>query len=60
MRDPERIDEILELLEMYWKKNPDLRLGQIVVNISQSEGYGSEPYYLEDKTISKGLSERLK
>lgn len=32
MRDPARIDPILERLRAYWTANPDLRLGQIVLN----------------------------
>lgn len=32
MRDPARIDRILKLLEFYWRKHPDLRLAQIVLN----------------------------
>ena len=30
MRNPQRIDIILEILRRFWKKNPDLRLGQLV------------------------------
>lgn len=32
MRDPKRIPEILKQLEVVWKKYPDLRLGQLLVN----------------------------
>ena len=32
MRDPKRIPEILKRLEVVWKKYPDLRLGQLLVN----------------------------
>ena len=30
MRPPERIDEILELIEKIWKKNPDMRFMQLL------------------------------
>lgn len=30
MRDPNRIDEIIEELRICWKKYPDLRLGQLI------------------------------
>ena len=30
MRNPDRIGPLLKQLELYWKANPDLRLGQIV------------------------------
>lgn len=33
MRDPRRIPEILKRIELIWKKNTDLRLGQLIMNI---------------------------
>ena len=30
MRDPKRIDKIVEALRKYWVNHPDMRLGQIV------------------------------
>jgi uncharacterized protein YihD (DUF1040 family) len=30
MRDPSRIDEMLDVLGQVWKAHPDLRLGQLV------------------------------
>ena len=33
MRDPERIDRMLKLLEAIWKANPDWRFGQLVCNV---------------------------
>jgi hypothetical protein len=30
MRDPKRISEILELIELIWKKDPDLRFNQLI------------------------------
>ena len=30
MRDPERINEIIQELWQCWKKHPDLRLGQLI------------------------------
>lgn len=32
MRDPERIERILRMLESLWKKYPDQRLGQLLGN----------------------------
>ena len=49
-RSPERIDNILHLIKQYWKKEPDLRLGQILGNIA-----ASNPYYLEDDILEKRL-----
>ncbi len=42
MRDPDRIHEILKLLEMAWTRDPDLRFNQLLYNLqygySQSNG----------------------
>lgn len=54
-RDPDRIDDVLDVLETYWKENADLRLGQIVVNISQDIGLGDDTFYLEDDTVQAWL-----
>lgn len=56
-RPPERIDQILGNLSAYWKRHPDLRLGQILGNFAS--GYGedsdddraSDPYYYEDADL---------
>lgn len=31
-RDPKRITQVLGLILVEWEKNPDLRLGQLLVN----------------------------
>lgn len=54
MRDPERIDEVLDELEEYWKDHPDLRLGQIIGNIAQESGF-DDAYYMEDGTVIRYL-----
>ena len=36
-RDPDRIPEILGLLEQRWKETPDQRLGQVIVNLIRRE-----------------------
>jgi hypothetical protein len=33
MRDPERIKKILALIEELWNKEPDLRFGQLMINL---------------------------
>jgi len=33
MRDPNRIPRICKKLEVYWKKHPDYRLGQLISNL---------------------------
>lgn len=37
MRDPERIDAVIEALRTYWRAHPDERLGQIVMNAFRLE-----------------------
>ena len=48
MRDPNRIHKILSLLEEYWEANPDLRLCQIIHNLTVGTDFSADPYYLED------------
>jgi len=36
MRNPNRIDEIIEALRDCWKQYPDLRLGQLIYNLNKS------------------------
>lgn len=51
MRDPNRIDPMVDFLRAYWKANPDLRLGQIIGN-----AFHGDPYHVEDEE----LIERMK
>lgn len=37
-----------------WYRNPDWRLGQLVVNASPHRG---DPFYIEDDTMLEGLAE---
>ena len=32
MRDPKRIDRMLALIAEIWKKHPDMRFGQMMIN----------------------------
>jgi len=51
MRKPERIDPIIERLRSLWHTNPDLRLGQIIVN-----AFGTaDPFYVEDELFILSL-----
>jgi hypothetical protein len=55
MRDPARIDRILGLLGEVWTKNPDLRLGQLVVNALPPGQPCPQVFYPEDDVIESGL-----
>lgn len=48
MRDPTRIDRIIDLLRTCWHSHPDQRLGQLIINICQQENM---VFYKEDDAI---------
>ena len=54
MRDPARINEILFKVEEIWRRYPDLRLGQLIMNAMK---IGEYLYYLEDEQLLKLLEE---
>ena len=53
MRDPRRIDEVLNIIKIYWEQHPDLRLCQLLSNIAVSNGWveGNDLFYLEDDQL---------
>ena len=51
MRDPNRIDKVLDEIKTLWKKYPDLRLGQLICNVLQDPAL----YYVEDNELVKYL-----
>ena len=60
MRDPARIDEILELLGKVWHAEPDLRLGQLIYNVARErEPKLLDIFSIEDGTLRKGLMRQL-
>ena len=57
MRDPNRIPVVLEELEEYWRKNPDLRLTQLMWNLF-SDGMSTAGFYnLEEDAVLQTLKE---
>jgi hypothetical protein len=54
MRDPARIPDMLARLEKLWKERPDLRLGQLILNVAHA---GEDLYYLEDEALLARLEE---
>lgn len=52
MRDPNRIHPILLDLERVWQRYPDLRLGQLLLNLVDP---GHDLYYLEDDKLDEKL-----
>lgn len=63
MRDPERIPVILHLIYRIWKKYPDLRLMQLILNaIEKDAGLCEEeiiPYFynMEDSKLETKIRE---
>lgn len=55
MRNPDRIDPIIEKLRATWRADPDLRLGQLVVNLAG----GSDPFNVEDNVMEAHLDNAL-
>lgn len=60
VRDPERIDRILEVLRAYWVANPDLRLAQIIVNAANPRTPAPEVFYVEDEVIEAKLANAIR
>lgn len=52
MRDPNRIDGILERLRVVWTKSPDLRLGQLLLNVNRGD-----IYHTEDNALIEAVEE---
>ena len=47
IRRQAEITSILGALETYWRANPSLRLGQLIMNKAPSD-YTGDPYYVND------------
>jgi hypothetical protein len=60
MRDPKRIEPIIQLLWDVWERTPDLRLGQIIVNAARPNEGCPQILHVEDDKIARGLEEMLK
>ncbi|KKL72493.1 hypothetical protein LCGC14_2084390 [marine sediment metagenome] len=58
-RDPARIPGILEEIRKIWEKDPDMRLGQLIVNATNKEGDPPCPsiFYIEDDKLVEKIHE---
>lgn len=54
MRNPDRIDRVLNTISRVWKKYPDLRLGQLIVNVIPEDRI----YYTEDDILEAEINKR--
>lgn len=73
MRDPNRITPMLQLLGALWRKNPDLRLGQLVFYAGSCDrdtdrdgncpihraGCPADPFYIEDGEMQSKIKDKL-
>ena len=53
MRDPKRIDKVLDLIKGVWKQHPDLRLMQLLLNALPSK----DQYFTEDDSLEYYIKE---
>lgn len=67
MRDPAKIDAILNKLKTVWVQDPDLRFGQLVYNLfwqmqgARKEGVtGIDMFYVEDDSFERRLDEVIR
>lgn len=51
MRNPDRIPKILNEIEKIWQQYPDLRLGQLILNLE----YRLPLYHVEDEELVAAL-----
>ena len=55
MRDPERIEPMVERIKEIWTKFPDLRLLQLLHNVLEGDRMA---YYFEDDELFRRLGEK--
>lgn len=56
MRDPARINEVLAVLRVAWQLDPDLRLGQLIVNAVRPSSPCPDVFYVEDDKLAESLA----
>ena len=54
MKDPKRIEKIMELIIKIWEENPNLRLNQLIGNCFEAK----DLYYVDDELLEKALREK--
>lgn len=54
MRPPERIDVFIKVLKRVWKKHPDIRLGQLIVD-SMKTSEDPDLFYIEDWQLQERI-----
>lgn len=59
MRDLARIDEILNMIKILWKRYPDMRFGQLLINLGIADDGPATSFNREDEDLRKILWEKL-
>lgn len=57
MRDPARIEPVLDAIRRVWEQSPDLRLGQLLVNAVNPPEPCPELFYIEDEKLVRKVEE---
>ena len=55
MRDPNRIDYILEQIRVAWHKSPEFRLGQLIVCATAPKNDVPEIFGIEDEQLLENI-----
>lgn len=56
MRDPQRIPELLKLIETIWQKDPDLRFNQLMYNLQSEYSHENGDIGKVEEVVDKGFS----
>lgn len=60
MRDIARIDKFCDQLKEEWKKYPDYRFGQMIMNVfGEMAKSGKDPFFPEDEEMMKAIKAHL-
>lgn len=57
MRNPDRISVILDELRYFWLQTPGHRISHIVGKASNYNGYGDDPFHMEDDEFLEYIEE---
>ena len=60
MRDIDRIDVVLEKIRQIWLREPDTRLGQMLIKVVRPQDPCPELFYLEEKDLLTKLDTYVK
>jgi uncharacterized protein YihD (DUF1040 family) len=58
----EHMERVLLAVKAYWKKNPHLRLGQLISGVAAYDPEwkgGCDPFYVTDEILERNIIKRL-